>query len=187
MASSTEGSWTRTCWNRRSRAASFSMVRYSFNVVAPTQCSSPRARAGLSILEASIAPSAAPAPTSVWISSIKRMISPWRFSTSFNTAFRRSSNSPLYLAPAIRAPISRATTCLPCSVSGISPEIILWASPSTIAVLPTPGSPMSTGLFLVRRLSTWITRRTSSSRPITGSSLPCLAKSVRFRAYFSRA
>ncbi len=26
-----------------------------------------------------------------------------------------------------------------------------WAIPSTIAVLPTPGSPMSTGLFLVRR------------------------------------
>ena len=25
-----------------------------------------------------------------------------------------------------------------------------------MAVLPTPGSPMSTGLFLVRRLSTWI-------------------------------
>ena len=46
------------------------------------------------------------------------------------------------------------------------------ASPSTIAVLPTPGSPISTGLFFVRRLSTWMTRRISSSRPITGSSLP---------------
>ena len=28
------------------------------------------------------------------------------------------------------------------------------ASPSTMAVLPTPGSPMSTGLFFVRRDST---------------------------------
>jgi len=28
--------------------------------------------------------------------------------------------------------------------------------PRTIAVLPTPGSPISTGLFLVRRCSTWI-------------------------------
>ena len=28
---------------------------------------------------------------------------------------------------------------------------IFWARPSTMAVLPTPGSPMSTGLFLVRR------------------------------------
>ena len=47
-----------------------------------------------------------------------------------------------------------------------------WARPSTMAVLPTPGSPMRTGLFLVRRDRTWMTRRTSSSRPITGSSLP---------------
>ena len=47
-----------------------------------------------------------------------------------------------------------------------------WARPSTIAVLPTPGSPISTGLFLVRRDSTWMTRRISSSRPMTGSSLP---------------
>ena len=38
--------------------------------------------------------------------------------------------------------------------------------PSTIAVLPTPGSPIRTGLFFVRRESTWITRRISSSRPI---------------------
>ena len=46
------------------------------------------------------------------------------------------------------------------------------AMPSTMAVLPTPGSPMSTGLFLVRRESTCITRRISSSRPMTGSILP---------------
>ena len=45
-----------------------------------------------------------------------------------------------------------------------------------MAVLPTPGSPMSTGLFLVRRLSTWMTRRISSSRPMTGSSLPFAAR-----------
>ena len=34
---------------------------------------------------------------------------------------------------------------------------------------------------------TWITRRISSSRPITGSSLPCAAASVRSRPYFSSA
>ena len=49
-----------------------------------------------------------------------------------------------------------------------------WARPSTTAVLPTPGSPMSTGLFLVRRDSTCTTRRISASRPMTGSSLPSL-------------
>ena len=58
------------------------------------------------------------------------------------------------------------------SDSGTSPLTIRWASPSTMAVLPTPGSPISTGLFLVRRDSTCITRRISSSRPITGSSFP---------------
>ena len=41
-----------------------------------------------------------------------------------------------------------------------------------------PGSPMSTGLFLVRRCRTWMVRRISSSRPMTGSSLPCSARSV---------
>jgi hypothetical protein len=70
---------------------------------------------------------------------------------------------------------------------GTSPLITRWARPSTIAVLPTPGSPMSTGLFLVRRCSTWIVRRISSSRPITGSSLPSRARSVRSMVYFSSA
>src|SRR5271167_1776170 len=55
------------------------------------------------------------------------------------------------------------------------------ARPSTMAVLPTPGSPISTGLFFVRLDSTWMTRRISSSRPITGSSFPCSAISVRSR------
>ena len=61
MASSTEGSSTSTGWKRRSRAASFSMcLRYSSSVVAPIMCSSPRASIGLSMLPASMAPSAAP-------------------------------------------------------------------------------------------------------------------------------
>ena len=75
--SSTVGSPTNTGWKRRASAASFSTcLRYSSSVVAPMQCSSPRASAGLSRLEASIAPSALPAPTSVCISSMNRMISP---------------------------------------------------------------------------------------------------------------
>ena len=39
-----------------------------------------------------------------------------------------------------------------------------------MAVLPTPGSPMSTGLFLVRRERIWTTRSSSFERPMTGSS-----------------
>ena len=49
-------------------------LRYSSSVVAPTQCSSPRASAGFSMLPASIAPSALPAPTMVCSSSMNRMI-----------------------------------------------------------------------------------------------------------------
>ena len=60
-----------------------------------------------------------------------------------------------------------------------------WLRPSTTAVLPTPGSPISTGLFLVRRLSTCITRSISFSRPITGSSLPSRASWVRLRPNWS--
>ena len=78
IVSSTVGSPTSTGWKRRSSAASFSMyLRYSSSVVAPIVCSSPRASIGLSMFEASIEPSAAPAPTTVCSSSMKRMILPF--------------------------------------------------------------------------------------------------------------
>ena len=113
-------------------------------------CSSPRASIGLSRLEASIAPSAAPAPTTVCSSSMNRTTWPSESLISLSTALRRSSNSPRYLAPAMSAPRSSATTRLSLRPSGTSPRTMRWARPSAIAVLPTPGSPMSTGLFLVR-------------------------------------
>ena len=113
MVSSTEGSPTNTGWKRRSSAASFSMcLRYSSSVVAPIRRSSPRASIGLIMLPASIAPSAAPAPTMVCSSSMKVMTSPSASVISFSTAFRRSSNSPRYFAPATIAPRSSATTPL---------------------------------------------------------------------------
>ena len=92
-----------TGWKRRSSAESFSMcLRNSLSVVAPMHCSSPRASAGLMMFEASIAPSAAPAPTSVCSSSMKRMISPAAPRISSITRFMRSSNSPRYFVPATR-------------------------------------------------------------------------------------
>ena len=51
-------------------------LRYSSNVVAPMHCNSPRANAGFKILDASIAPSAPPAPTSVCNSSMNKMTLP---------------------------------------------------------------------------------------------------------------
>ncbi len=184
MAEASSGSLTITFWKRRSRALSFSKYFwYSSRVVAPIERSSPRARAGLRMLAASIAPSPFPAPTSVWISSMKRMISPSLWVTSLTIAFRRSSNSPLYFAPATSAPMSSEKICFVRRFSGTSPRTIRWASPSAIAVFPVPGSPMSIGLFLVRRLRICNTRRISSSRPITGSSLPLRARSLRLMAY----
>jgi hypothetical protein len=101
--SATLGSPTMIGWKRRSSAGSFSTyLRYSSRVVAPMVCSSPRASAGLMMLAASMAPSAAPAPTSVCISSTNRMTSP-RSRISFMSFLRRSSNSPRYFEPATRA------------------------------------------------------------------------------------
>src|SRR5487761_872431 len=88
MVSSTDGWSTMIGWKRRSRAASFSMcLRYSSSVVAPMARSSPRARAGLRRLAASMAPSAAPAPISVCSSSMNRTTWPFELSISLSTAF----------------------------------------------------------------------------------------------------
>ncbi len=85
------------------------------------------------------------------------------------------------------APRSIATKRLFLSDSGTSPLTMRRANPSTMAVLPVPGSPMSTGLFLVRRVNTCMTRRISSFRPMTGSIFPARASAVRSRPYLSSA
>mmetsp|Transcript_99926 Transcript_99926/g.279907 ORF Transcript_99926/g.279907 Transcript_99926/m.279907 type:complete len:213 (+) Transcript_99926:1743-2381(+) len=184
----TDGSFTRTFWKRLSKAESFSMCfRYSSKVVAPTIRSSPRANIGFNKLAASIAPSDFPAPRTRWISSTKSTIFPLAFLTSSKTARSRSSNSPLYLAPATKAPMSSVRRLTPFNVSGTSPSTIRRARPSTIAVFPTPGSPTSTGLFFVRRERIWTTRLISSSLPTTGSSFPSSACLTRSIPYFSSA
>ncbi|MCY1552913.1 hypothetical protein D9M68_893460 [compost metagenome] len=142
-----------TFWKRRSNAPSFSiLVRYSSKVDAPIHCSSPRARAGLKILEASSEPLAPPAPTIVWISSMKRITSLF-FSSSFMIAFMRSSNCPRYLVPATSAARSREITRLSNSTRLTLRCTMRRARPSTIAVLPTPGSPIRIGLFFFLRES----------------------------------
>ena len=70
-------------------------------VVAPMQCSSPRQRGNM--LPASIAPSALPAPTMVYISSMNDDLA-FVFGSSFQHRLPdRSSNSPRNLAPASSA------------------------------------------------------------------------------------
>mmetsp|Transcript_13533 Transcript_13533/g.29714 ORF Transcript_13533/g.29714 Transcript_13533/m.29714 type:complete len:240 (-) Transcript_13533:1270-1989(-) len=152
MVCSTVGSGTVTGWKRRSNALSFSMCfRYSWMVVAPMMLSSPRDNAGFRMFAASIAPPPSPpeppAPTSVWISSIMRMMLWLESITSLTMFLSRSSNSPLYLVPDSSIPKSSSMMRLPWSSSGTSPLAIRYARPSAMAVLPTPGSPMRTGLF----------------------------------------
>ena len=70
---------------------------------------------------------------------------------------------------------------------GTPPDAIRWASPSTTAVLPTPGSPISTGLFFWRRERICMIRSISVCRPTTGSSQPSEACFVKLRPNWSRS
>ena len=93
---------------------------------------------------ASIAPSAAPAPTRLWSSSMNRMMSP-RWVISFITFLRRSSNSARYFEPRPAREVERVDL-LALEQLGHVGVRVRCARPSTTAVLPT-GSPISTGLF----------------------------------------
>ena len=167
-----------TGWNLLSSALSFSInFLYSSVVVAPIVWSSPRARYGLSISAGLVSPFSLPAWAKVWISSINTMIFPLLMMVSM-TSLSFSSICPRYFVPAIKPPISKAYITLSFSSSGTSPLTMACAKPSTTAVLPTPASPISTGLFLVLRHKISIIRWISSSLPITGSSLCCFAFKV---------
>ena len=131
-----------------------------------------------------MAPSAAPAPTRVCSSSMKSTTSRDERISS-RIFLRRSSNSPRYFVPATSAPMSSVRTRLFIKDSGTLPSVICCARPSAMAVLPTPGSPISAGLFFVRRLRIWMTRSISISRPMTGSSWVRRARSVRSRPNWS--
>ncbi len=161
--------------------------RYSSSVVAPMQCSSPRASIGLSRLPASMAPSVLPAPTMVCSSSIKRMILPSLFLTSFST--------PLS-APRTRRGTWRPRPAHPCpGEHGAVLQIFRH-----IALDDALGQALSNGGFAdtglhrsvpgcscVLRLRMRMTLRISVSRPITGSSLLALAISTRSWPYFFSA
>ena len=187
MACAGVGSSTCTLPKRRSNAASFWIwVRNSSVVVAPIICSSPRASTGFKMLAASMAPSAAPAPTMVWNSSTNRMALPSRTSSS-SRFLNRSSKSPRYFVPATRLAISSAKRRRPLSARGTRSPAMRWARPSANAVLPTPGSPTRQGLFFWRRHKISTMRSSSASRQNTGSSSRSAARRVRSRQYLSLA
>ena len=161
--------------------------RYSLIVVAPTTLICPLAKAGLRRFPISIAHWVLQVQTTKWSSSIKRIISQSDFSTSFKTAFKRSSNSHWYFAPAIKDHISSSIIFLFFNISGTSHLTICCAKSSIIAVFQTPGSHIKTGLFFVLRDKIWIVLLVSSSLQITGSNFHSSANWVISLPYFDKA
>ena len=147
-------------------------------------CNSPRANAGFRIFAVSRLPCVAPAPTMVCISSMNIIVS-FVLCSSSSSCCIRSSNSPRYFVPATSVVMSSENSRLLRIVCGTLPVAIRRAKPSTMALLPTPASPMSMGLFFLRRERICITRSISLSRPITGSIFPLRANVVRSVPNFS--
>ena len=110
---------------------------------------------------------------------MNNIIFPSLFLISCKTAFNLSSNSPLYFAPATKAPMSKENIVQSSKPSGTSPLRILKAKPSAMAVLPTPGSPIKQGLFFVFLERILITFLISVSLPITGSNFCSLANATK--------
>ena len=148
---------------------------YSSGVVAPIHNSLPLASKGFNKFAISIFElPAVPAPVIICISSINKTISFLSDKWS-NTILARSSKSPLNLVPATIAPRSKLKTVFSSKGLGTSPFIIFFASPSAIAVLPTPGSPNIITLFFLRLANTCAISSISTSLPIISSMFPCLA------------
>ena len=126
-------------------------------------------------LAASMAPSAHPAPTNVWTSSIKRMICPSLFSISCKMPFRRSSNSPRYFVPAIKASHVEGEELLIFQRIGNISWNDALSQPFRNGGLAHAWIADQHGIIFVRRVRTCIVRRISSSLPMTGSSFPCFA------------
>lgn len=82
-----------------------------------------------------------PAPTTVCISSINRMICPFEALTSFRTAFNLSSKSPRYLAPASNEPISSEINCT------TRPTSIIMMEHHHEKLQTTKGQKMHTGMY----------------------------------------
>ncbi len=89
------------------------------------------------------------------------------------------SNSPRNMDPATTSARSRLKIFLSSKISGTSRLLMARARPSTIAVFPTPASPISTGLFLVRLANMDVIRSISAFLPTTGSIFPAAAFLVR--------
>jgi len=80
----------------------------------------------------------------------------WLSINSFMMVFRRSSNCPRYFVPANdERQVKRKNAFVSEERRHVTVGNALRRALPTMAVLPTPGSPISTGLFLVRRQRIW--------------------------------
>ena len=142
------GSPTSTGWNRRSSAASFSMCLRTRRGWWRRCNGVRRGRGRVSACSRRPQRPRRLRPTSVCNSSMNNTISPSRSSTSRSTAFMRSSNSPLAPRSGRRGP-GRRPVCLEILGDVVKPRCAA-PGPRRWPFCP-PGSPISTGLFLVRR------------------------------------
>jgi hypothetical protein len=101
-------------------------------------------------VEASMEPSAAPAPTRVCISSMNRMTCPRLFDL-LEHRLEAVLELAAVLGPGDQGAHVQGDHLPVLEPFGHVPGHDALGQPSTMAVLPTPGSPISTGLFLVRR------------------------------------
>ena len=126
----------------RSKAISFSIYfLYSEIVVAPITCNFPLDKAGFIIFAASIPPSALPAPTKVWISSINKIVGgAFSSETSCKILCNRSSNSPGYFVPATKLASSRDMTRYPWRRGGHCAAKVLSRSIRVGGVMNSPSS-----------------------------------------------
>ena len=124
-------------------------------------------------------PLPAPAPAIVCASSTNNIQLPFCSKANIISLIF-SSNSPLYLEPANRLPISNDHSSCPFKNLGSFSETNFCANPSAMAVLPTPGSPTNKQLALNFLANTFIIVSNSISRPIMGSNLSLRAISVKF-------
>ena len=169
-------------WKRRASAGSFSKYfLYSDQVVAATVRSSPRARAGFSRFAAS------PRPPGRRPRSGVRFVDEQddRFGRRLDLVdhpFSRFSNSPLTPRPPGEVPCRARGWRRPSGRSGTSPSTTRSASPSTTAVLLTPASPTTIGLFFPPPRQDVDHLVDLRSRPKTGSISPRLRLRREVRA-----
>ena len=166
MVLSVSGSLTMTVWKRRSSALSFS--KYFLVFVQRGGTDTPQlapCQSRLQYVGHPWHPRPFPAPTNVWISSMKRMMRPSLFVTSLMTDFRRSSNSPFVFGTGNQRTHVEGVELFVFQVFRyVAPQDTMGQSFHDGPSCPYPVQPINIGLFFVRRLR--FAARAVSLRPV---------------------